>query len=188
MSGYTREELLELHNWDVVKGFRKKNWMQVSKMLKQNKQLILEGFSKTKDKKNFPIEMHLNYMEFEGDEYNISFVRDISERKKAEKETIKRKKVESFALIAGGVAHDLNNTLGPLVGYPELILRKLPADSNVRSQIKRMEKSAKDAASVIQDLLTLARRCRYDLVPLDINDLLIEYLGSPGFEKEKTWI
>jgi len=120
----------------------------------------------------------------------LAIVRDITERKKAEeqKRAIQEKleraeRMESLGILAGGIAHDLNNMLGPLVGYPELLLMKLPQDSPIRKQIERIAKSAQGAADVVQDLLTLARRGRYEMVPTDINEIVEAYLDSPGFER-----
>ena len=59
--------------------------------------------------------------------------RDITERKKAEEalreseeKLVRLKKMESVGLLAGGVAHDLNNVLSGIISYPELILMDLP--------------------------------------------------------------
>lgn len=116
--------------------------------------------------------------------------REVTERVRAEeqekelRESLERaKRMESMGILAGGVAHDLNNTLGPLVGYPEMILQKLPLDSPVRDQIKRMGKSASEAAEVIQDLLALARRGRYEMKPVCLNTVLSEYLESRTHSK-----
>ncbi|MCD6163715.1 MAG: PAS domain S-box protein [candidate division Zixibacteria bacterium] len=113
---------------------------------------------------------------------------DITDLKKAEKEKqqlreklIRAQRMESIGVLAGGVAHDLNNILGPLVAYPEMIMVKLPEDSPIREDISMIEKSAQRAADVVQDLLTMARRGRYDMVPLDINELIESYLQSPDF-------
>jgi len=92
-------------------------------------------------------------------------------------------RMESLGVLAGGVAHDLNNLIGPLVGYPELILRKLPEESPIRRQVQKIQKSAKQAAEVIQDLLTLARRGRYEMSPLNLNEIIDSYLESPGFQE-----
>jgi len=120
----------------------------------------------------------------------LGSVLDITELRRAEKHSKKlqnklerAERMESLGMLAGGVAHDLNNMLGPLVGYPELILAKLPEDSPVRTQIRRIENAARSAADVIQDLLTLARRGRYDMVPTDINEVVKEYLDSANFHK-----
>jgi PAS domain S-box-containing protein len=116
--------------------------------------------------------------------------RDVTERAQSEehrqtlKEQLERaQRMESLGILAGGVAHDLNNMLGPLVGYPELILCKLPKDSPARKQIELIGKAAADAADIIQDLLTLARRGRYELIPTDISDVVGDYLDSPSFQR-----
>ncbi len=93
----------------------------------------------------------------------------------------KAERMESLGILAGGVAHDLNNMLGPLVGYPDLILGKLPADNPARRFIESMKQSATAAADVIQDLLTLARRGRYEMSAVDLNEVVEAYLDSPSF-------
>ncbi len=115
----------------------------------------------------------------------LAVVRDITERKRSEAQEArlrerleKAERMESLGILAGGVAHDLNNLLGPLVGYPELILAKLPADSPVRKYIESMRKAAVDATEVIQDLLTLARRGRYEMSPVDLNEVVQSCLQS----------
>jgi len=98
----------------------------------------------------------------------------------------KAERMESLGILAGGVAHDLNNMLGPLVGYPDLILGKLPEDNPARRFIQSMKQSATAAADVIQDLLTLARRGRYEMSAIDLNEVIEAYLDSPGFAELKT--
>ncbi len=114
---------------------------------------------------------------------------DITDQKTAERqrarlqEKLKKvEKMEALGVLAGGVAHDLNNMLGPLVGYPELILLKLPDDDPIRKQVERIGRSAKEAADVIQDLLTLARRGRYEMSPVNLNSIIMDCIDSPGYE------
>ncbi len=115
----------------------------------------------------------------------VGVARDVTLRIQAEeqREALQRRlekaeQMESLGLLAGGVAHDLNNILGPLVAYPELIMMKLPPDSPHRRQLTIMGKAAQDAADVIQDLLALARRGRCELKPTSINDVIGQYLES----------
>ena len=103
-------------------------------------------------------------------------------RKSLQEKLEKAERMEALGVLAGGVAHDLNNMIGPLVGYPELILRKLPDDSPIRRQINTIARSAKDAADVIQDLLTLARRGRYEMAPICLNEVVNSYLTSAAYE------
>ena len=87
-------------------------------------------------------------------------------------------RLESLGLLAGGVAHDLNNILGPMVAMPELIIKDLPEDHSARSELMMMSKAARRAGVVIQDLLSLARRGTYKREPVDINELIRDCLES----------
>jgi signal transduction histidine kinase/CheY-like chemotaxis protein len=116
--------------------------------------------------------------------------RDITARVKAEQQQREMKdmleraeRMESLGVLAGGVAHDLNNILGPLVGYPDLIGMMLPDDSPVKEKISRLGQAAQAAADVVQDLLTLARRGRYELTPVNLNRIIAEFFDSPSYLK-----
>ena len=115
---------------------------------------------------------------------------DITDRKEAEKvmresqEIIDRsKKMESLGLLAGGVAHDLNNILSGILSYPELILLDLPEDSKLRKPIQTMKESGERAAAIVLDLLTVARGVATAKEPLNLNHLIKDYLNSPEFRK-----
>lgn len=125
-------------------------------------------------------------------EGRVSSFRDITKQREAEQakqqlqEQLDRsQRMESLGLLAGGVAHDLNNMLGPVVGYSEMLVRDLPDNSIAAIRARRIGKSAEEAATVIQDLLTLARRGRYEMCPVDLNTTVQSYLDSPAFEKLK---
>jgi len=116
--------------------------------------------------------------------------RDVSEKRRAEKalreseeKLFRSKKMESMGLLAGGVAHDLNNVLSGIVSYPELILMDLPEDSKLRKPIETMQESGHRAAAIVQDLLTVARGVATTKEPLNLNDLIGDYLNSPEFKK-----
>jgi len=91
-------------------------------------------------------------------------------------------KMEAIGTLAGGVAHDLNNILGGLVSYPELLLLQLPDDSPLRKSILTIQKSGEKAAAVVQDLLTLARRGVVVTDVVNLNAVIAEYLKSPEHE------
>lgn len=108
-----------------------------------------------------------------------------AERQRAElQEKLDRaERMESLGVLAGGVAHDLNNMLGPVVGYSEMILMQMKGESPLKTRVERIFRSAQDAADVIQDLLTLARRGRYEMVATDLNCVIENYLVSPSCEQ-----
>ena len=93
------------------------------------------------------------------------------------------RRLESLGILAGGVAHDLNNILGPLVTYPDIIAKKLPADAKeIHHALIRMRESARKAAGVIRNLLTLGRRGNISLSPIDLNLQLVDYFESFDFQ------
>lgn len=85
------------------------------------------------------------------------------------------KRIESLSVLAGGVAHDLNNALGPLVALPDLVLRELdrtgvpdPGLARSRQDLLTMRTAAQRAVQTIRDLLTLGRQGRVQKEPLDL--------------------
>ena len=115
---------------------------------------------------------------------------DITEQKNAERalkdseEKLSRsKKMESLGLLAGGVAHDLNNVLAGVVAYPELLLMDLPPDSKLREPIEVIQDSGNRAVAIVQDLLTVARGVAISKESLNLNEVVDDYLNSPEFKK-----
>ena len=112
-------------------------------------------------------------------------LRDITDRKNLERKLHRAQKMESMGLMAGGVAHDLNNILSGIVSYPELLLMDLPEDSHLRKPIMTIQQSGKQAAEVVADLLTIARGIATGKEVLNINAIVTEYLGSAEHHKLK---
>jgi two-component system, cell cycle sensor histidine kinase and response regulator CckA len=117
----------------------------------------------------------------------IECVRDITERKKLEERLQRSEKMEALGHLAGGVAHDLNNVLGVLVGYSELLAEKMPEESPLRKYALNIQQSGLRGAAIIQDLLTLARRGVIISEVVDLNGIIFDYLRTPEFEKMKSY-
>ncbi len=116
----------------------------------------------------------------------IGFALDVTQQEsiRKEKEELQQKlarsqKMESLGLLAGGVAHDLNNVLTGFVSYPELLLMELPAESPLRDPIRTIQESGQKAAAIVQDLLTLARRGVTHTAVLSLNEMITGYVASP---------
>lgn len=101
----------------------------------------------------------------------------------SEEKLTRSQKMESLGLLAGGVAHDLNNVLSGIVSYPELLLLNLPDESELRKPIETIRTSGLRASAIVQDLLTVARGVAITKEPLSLNEHIISYLESPEFEK-----
>jgi signal transduction histidine kinase len=101
----------------------------------------------------------------------------------SEKKLHRAQKMEAIGMMAGGVAHDLNNILSGIVSYPELMLLQLPQSSELRKPLEAIQDSGQRAATVVADLLTVARGAASTREPHDINILAQEYLDSPECKK-----
>ena len=111
--------------------------------------------------------------------------RELAEKalRESEEKLARAEKMNALGLLAGGVAHDLNNVLSGIVGYPDLLLLDLPEDSKFRKPIEAMQASGVRAAAIVQDLLTVARGAAIAKKPLQLNDTIADYLVSPEFKK-----
>ena len=93
-------------------------------------------------------------------------------------------RMESLSVLSGGVAHDLNNVLGPMVALPDVILEdlaqldpeSLPALTEIRDDMRSIKSASLRAAQTIKDLLTLGRERRVGTDPLDLNALVSDCL------------
>ncbi|MGV8056520.1 MAG: PAS domain S-box protein [Smithellaceae bacterium] len=118
----------------------------------------------------------------------------LAERKLAEEalrqseEHLQRaEKMEAIGTLAGGVAHDLNNVLGVLVGYSELLAEKLAKDNPLRRYADNILQSSIKGSVIINDLLTLARRGVTISEVANLNKAISDYLQTPEFEKMKSY-
>jgi CheY-like chemotaxis protein len=89
--------------------------------------------------------------------------------------------MEAIGILAAGVAHDLNNILISLVSYPELLLMNMNEDDILRKPLETIQRSGEKAATIVQDLLTLARRGVSISESVNLNSIIGDYLKSPEY-------
>jgi PAS domain S-box-containing protein len=152
---------------------------------------------KRKDETPIPVSTSSRYYYDEkGDILGIEGIfRDITERKQADKEKRsleerlqRAEKMETLGTLAGGVAHDLNNVLGIVVGYAEMLLMDEDKSSSIRPDLLNIMDAGQRAAAIVQDLLTLARRgVVSSRKVLNLNRIIADSQKSPEFEKLSSY-
>jgi len=113
-------------------------------------------------------------------------IQDITEQRKAAEERRdlqerlnRAEKMEALGTLAGGVAHDLNNVLGVVVGYAELTLDSVDKTSPLRHGLENIMNGGQKAAAIVDDLLTLARRGVPVSSILNLNTIIANFQNSP---------
>jgi PAS domain S-box-containing protein len=127
--GYSREELLSMSVHDVDPWFPAERWAEHWREVKEKGSFSFESRHRTKDGKVLPVEVTVNYLEFEGKEYNCAFARHITERKRVEEALRESKElyhslfenvpVGLYRTTSDGKILDVNLATVQMLGYPD---------------------------------------------------------------------
>ena len=128
--------------------------------------------------------------------------RDITERKQLEQQLYLSQKLEAVGRLSGGVAHDFNNLLGVIIGYSEVMQKRMPPNDRFREAADEILKAAHRAAALTKQLLAFSRKQVLEPKVLDLNtvvadvekmlkrligeDILLEILVSPDLHAVKA--
>ncbi|HLP02276.1 MAG TPA: ATP-binding protein [Opitutaceae bacterium] len=125
----------------------------------------------------FDVEVALRRAMWGGREMCVAVVRDITERRRTETERrrletelTQMRRMESIGRLAGGVAHDFNNMLTPILGFAELLRLDLAPDDPRRADLEQIVRSAERARELVRQLLAFARRQTFALAPIDLSE------------------
>jgi PAS domain S-box-containing protein len=109
----------------------------------------------------------------------ISLVWDVTERKRAEDEREKlaaqfqqSQKLESVGRLAGGVAHDLNNLLSPILGFGEMLLDDFVPGDPRQESVKEIVQAGIRARDIVQQLLAFSRKQAMEFKPVNLADVV----------------
>ena len=103
---------------------------------------------------------------------NTALLRTFEERKRLEEKLRHAQKMESVGTLAGGIAHDFNNILNIIRGYATLIGQQPSAGWQLKESLNVIDHEIERGASVVRQLLTVARQTDTRLVPTDVNEVV----------------
>jgi PAS domain S-box-containing protein len=100
----------------------------------------------------------------------ILVAKDITERKKMEDEIIQAEKLSAVGRLASGVAHEINNPLGVILGFAQGALWDIAPGDPMEFPLRSIERESNRCKHLVQDLLTFSRITKTDREPIDLND------------------
>ena len=104
-------------------------------------------------------------------------IRDIEQRRLMEEQIAQADKLASIGQLAAGVAHEINNPLGIILGYTQLLLRSEDPGGNRHEDLKIIEKHAKTCRSIVSDLLDFSRSSKPSPEMIDVHGVIDEVLN-----------
>lgn len=157
--GYTREELLELGPADIGADLPKNfSWSRTVNRLRKSTGDTIQGKIICKDGTSFPVEVSIKYVALEQRDVIIAVTRDISERIETERALRYAQKIDALGNLAGGIAHNMNNLLLPIMSLTDMTLRDLPEDSRARIRLEKVAEAASEGKALVQQIIDFSRR------------------------------
>ena len=111
------------------------------------------------------------------DEVIHLLIKDIQKRKVMEEQLAQADKLASIGELSSGVAHEINNPLGVILGYTQLLLRGGQDTSERHTDLKTIEKHVRNCKTIVEDLLSFSRKSDTEKEVLDIHRIIDEVLA-----------
>ena len=173
--GYTREELIGMDFRNLLNVASQKlvvgRYVQKQRGEEVSPRYEFNIIRKDREIKNVEISSNV-VKDSQGNINMISFIKDITEKKKMEDQLLQAEKLRALAEMASGVAHDFNNALAVILGNTQLLLYDAQ-DEESKKSLKTIEKVAKDSAQTVRRLQDFTRkRTHQELLNVDVNSMI----------------
>ena len=125
---------------------------------------------------------HVMFINRAGDKEMFCIDVDLSSHKQIENEKAQMEeqyrqaqKMESIGRLAGGVAHDLNNLLSPILGYSEILMDDLGVEDPRRDSANAILQAGFSARDLVRQLLAFSRKQTLEVKPIDLNRTILDF-------------
>ena len=195
--GYSEEDIANILIWDIIHPEAAQHCQEVfSKIFCGERVDVIETTFVAKDGTSIPVEGTASCKCVDGKPVSTrSIFRDIREKKRIEEERNKLKsrfrkvqKLEAIGTLAGGVAHDFNNLLMTIQGNASLMLMDFESYHPHYKPLKDIENAVKSGAKLTRQLLGYARKGKYNVRPINFNEIVEETSETFGRTRKEIAI
>src|SRR5450756_827480 len=169
--GYSLAELQQMTPLDIKPAFTRPSFEELLLPLRDGTRevLVFETVHRRKDGTTYPVEVHLQRFQGDGQTSFLAFVNDITDRKRVQAQLLQSQKMEAVGELAGGVAHDFNNMLTGILGNVAIMKESISLNDPLRENVDAVRTAAEEAANLTRGLLTFSRGAMIQPVALDTN-------------------
>ncbi|OGR95254.1 MAG: hypothetical protein A2902_04835 [Elusimicrobia bacterium RIFCSPLOWO2_01_FULL_64_13] len=177
--GYPEEALAGQPFSRVLPGDARLTQEDLAAALRKAPILGLEMELQSRNGKRFPVLFSAQAMQT-GDGGARNFVcvaRDITERKNLEGMVLQSEKMSAVGQLAAGVAHEINNPLGAILGFAQGMARRTPPGDPNEFSVKSIEREAIRCKNLVQNLLAYSRASKEPPAPISLNQCVLRALS-----------
>jgi PAS domain S-box-containing protein len=175
MYGWKTEEAIGNNAFELLFNRDSTQFIASRRAVLENGEWQGELHQVTKEGKEIMVESRWTLVHDNGGEAKSILVvnTDISEKKKIEAQFLRAQRMESIGALAGGIAHDLNNVLAPILTAVQILQLRI-SDEKSQRILTTIESNVKRGADMVKQILTFARGVEGERVPLQLHHLIYE--------------
>lgn len=160
--GYAKKDLIQMSIFDIVSEFSEDVWMEYWNQIKQKGSYVIQLYYKTRMGNEIPVEAAFNFREFEGEEFNFVFSRNITERKISEeklknaKDKAERSDKLKSAFLAN-MSHEIRTPMNAINGFINLLGDPDITQPQKDEIIELAQSSSNDLLNIINDIIDVSK-------------------------------
>ena len=179
MYGWELNEVLGKNIVDVLFGGSERRLEEAHLALQEAGEWKTESRHKTRDGQELVVESRWTLVGNEQGQpdYILLIDTDVTEQKRSEEHLLRAQRMESIGTLAGGIAHDLNNILSPIIMSVEMLRLKQP-DAETGRWLSLIGENAERGADLIKQVLTFARGLEGERIPVQVKHIVKDLVGG----------
>jgi PAS domain S-box-containing protein len=174
MHGFPREALIGTHIRLLEDEVNREQTAERMRRLLDGESLVFETRHNKRDGSQINLEISSKAIIIGNEPFIQSFYRDVTEKKRLHEHLFQSQKMESIGVLAGGIAHDFNNVLTAILGHAGIIRKSTSLDERSTRSLGVIEDASRRAGRLISKLLGFARKSKFELAPLNLNDVVYD--------------